>query len=246
MSRAEKEPAGTLTTTSYAVLAQLALRPWSTYELARQSVRYFRYVWPRAESAIYREVKRLADKGLATAKREYVGKRARTVYSITEAGRQMLRAWLGTPVSPFAMDFEAMIRLFIAPLGTKEQIVATLEQVRTDARDMLHFGGAVRQEFLEGRAVLQDQVYIRALAVDFFVSLLHTVDGWAERTLAEIEGWEDLSPDGKNERGLDIIARLPGPMPRERTDRTPLSPRTQRRRRAPVEPSPGTAVAHEG
>jgi hypothetical protein len=54
---------------------------------------------------------------------------------------------------------------------------------------MLDFGGAVRQEFLEGRAALQDQVNIRALAVDFFVSLLHTVDGWAERTLAEIEGW---------------------------------------------------------
>jgi len=26
------------------------------------------------------------------------------------------------------MDFEAMIRLFIAPLGTREQIVATLQQ----------------------------------------------------------------------------------------------------------------------
>jgi len=220
-----------LTTTSYAVLAQLALRPWSTYELARQRVRYFRYVWPRAESAIYREVKRLAAKGLAMAKREYVGKRPRTVYSITEAGRETLREWLGTPVSPFAMDFEAMIRLFIAPLGTKEQIVATLEQVRSDAQDMLHFGGAVRQEFLEGRAALQDQVYIRALAVDFFVSLLHTVDGWAERTLAEIEGWEDLSPNGKNERGLDLMARLPVPMTRQRTDRTPLPPRTQRRRR---------------
>ena len=126
-----------LTTTSYAVLAQLAVHPWSTYELARQRVRYFRYVWPRAESAIYREVKRLAAMGLVAAKREYVGKRPRTVYSITEAGRQVLREWLATPVSPFAMDFEAMIRLFIAPLGTKEQLVATLEQVRDDAQEML-------------------------------------------------------------------------------------------------------------
>lgn len=64
-----------LTTTSYAVLAQLALRPWSTYELARQRIRYFRYVWPRAESAIYREAKRLAAMGLVKPTREYVGKR---------------------------------------------------------------------------------------------------------------------------------------------------------------------------
>ncbi|HEX7267837.1 MAG TPA: PadR family transcriptional regulator, partial [Streptosporangiaceae bacterium] len=98
MSRpSDPSPAG-LTTTSHAVLAQLAVRPWSTYELAQQRVRYFRYVWPRAESAIYREVKRLAAMGLVAAKREYVGKRPRTVYSITDAGRQVLREWLGTPV----------------------------------------------------------------------------------------------------------------------------------------------------
>jgi DNA-binding PadR family transcriptional regulator len=220
-----------LTTTSYAVLAQLAVRPWSTYELAQQRVRYFRYVWPRAESAIYREVKRLDAMRLAAARREYVGKRPRTVYSITEAGRQVLRDWLDTPVSPFAMDFEAMIRLFIAPLGTKQQLEATLEQVRSDAQEMLRFSGAVKQEFLEGRAVLQDQVYIRALAVDFFISLLTTVDDWAQRTLAEIQGWKDLSPDGKNDRGLEIIAQLPAPAPGERTDRTPVPPRTQQRRR---------------
>src|SRR6266540_2152612 len=122
MSRAMSRPRDPsppgLTTTSYAVLAQLAVHPWSTYELARQRVRYFRYVWPRAESAIYREVKRLAAMRLVTAKRE----------------------WLDTPVSPFAMDFEAMIRLFIAPLGTKEQLIATLQQVRDDAQEMLAFG----------------------------------------------------------------------------------------------------------
>jgi PadR family transcriptional regulator AphA len=55
MSRPMDDSPSGLTTTSYAVLAQLALRPWSTYELARQRVRYFRYVWPRAESAIYRQ-----------------------------------------------------------------------------------------------------------------------------------------------------------------------------------------------
>src|SRR6266571_4036772 len=187
MSRPSDPSPPSLTTTSYAVLAQLAVHPWSTYELARQRIRYFRYVWPRAESAIYREVKRLATMGLIAAERQYVGKRPRTMYSMTEEGRQVLREWLATPVSPFAMDFEAMIRLFVAPLGTKEQIVTTLTQVRDDAREMLRFGGEVKQEFLEGIAVTQDQVYIRALAVDFFISLLRTVEAWAERTLAEIE-----------------------------------------------------------
>jgi hypothetical protein len=47
----------------------------------------------------------------------------------------------------------------------------------------------------------------------------------------EIQGWKDLSPDGKNERGLQIMAQLPAPTPGEPTKRTPVPPRTQRRRR---------------
>lgn len=205
-----------LTTTSYAVLAQVAVRPWSAYELAEQRVRYFRYVWPRAESAIYREVKRLSEHGLLEAEKEYTGKRSRTVYSITEDGKQALREWLGTPVSPFSMEFEALLRLFIAPLGTKDDIVGTLKQVRADAREMLRFAGEVKREFIDGINVTQDQVYIRALAVDFFISLLNTVDAWAGRTLAEIETWNDLEPsEHKNRRGLDKIAQLPVETPYE-------------------------------
>jgi DNA-binding PadR family transcriptional regulator len=217
-----------LTTTSYAVLAQVAVHPWSTYELAQQRVRYFRYVWPRAESAIYREVKRLSAMGLLDGRKEHVGRRPRTVYSITERGREALRAWLGTPVSPFAMDFEALIRLFIAPLGTKEQIMATLGQVRDDVEGMLRFGGEVKQEFLEGMAVTQDQVHIRALAVDFFISLLTTVGAWTERTLAEIGSWDDLGPDGKGERALAKLRELPVPTP-DSLDATPVPPRSQLR-----------------
>lgn len=205
-----------LTTTSYAVLAQLAVRPWSPYELVQQRVRYFRYVWPAAESAIYREVKRLAGMGLIEGEKEYTGKRARTVYSITEDGKAALREWLGTPVSPFSMEFEGMLRVFVAPLGTKDEFIGALEQVRADAVDMLRFAGEVKQEFIEGINPAQDQAYIRALAVDFFISLLHTVDGWAERTLSEVETWDDLMPSAeKNERGLEKIRRQPVDSPKE-------------------------------
>ena len=221
-----------LTTTSYAVLAQVAVHPWSTYELARQRVRYFRYVWPRAESAIYREAKRLAAMGLISGRKEYTGKRARTIYSITEEGKETLREWLGTPISPFAMDFEAMIRLFVAPLGTKDQIVSTLEQVRAEAHEMLRFGGEVKQEFLDGISVTQDQVYIRALAVDFFISLLNTVHAWAERTLEEIEDWDDLSPDGKNQRGMEIMRQVPVDTPGESLKDVSIPPRGQMRSRS--------------
>jgi PadR family transcriptional regulator AphA len=199
-----------LTTTSYAVLAQVAVRPWSAYELAQQRVRYFRYTWPAAESAIYRELKRLAKMGLIVGTKEYTGKRARTVYSISDTGTETLREWLGTPVSPFSMDFEAMLRVFVAPLGTKEELIGTLEQVLADANDMLAFASKVKQEFIDGINVTQDQVYIRAIAVDFFTSHVVTVAEWAERSLEEVDQWDNLEPSAeKNERGLERIRQTP-------------------------------------
>ena len=50
-----KPPA--LTTTSYAILGLLAVKPWTTYELAQQMRRALGQFWPRAESKLYEEPK---------------------------------------------------------------------------------------------------------------------------------------------------------------------------------------------
>ena len=41
-----------LTGTSYAILGLLAIKPWSTYELAQQMSRSLYQVWPRATSNV--------------------------------------------------------------------------------------------------------------------------------------------------------------------------------------------------
>jgi DNA-binding PadR family transcriptional regulator len=42
-------------------------------------------------------------------------------YSITDEGLAALREWLATSVSSFAMEFEALIRIVMAPLGIKDR-----------------------------------------------------------------------------------------------------------------------------
>ena len=75
------------TTTSYAILGLLAVKPWTTYELAQQMTRALGHFWPRAESNLYEEPKKLVALGLARAAPDKVGKRPRTLYSITPKGR---------------------------------------------------------------------------------------------------------------------------------------------------------------
>ncbi len=48
-----------MTTTSYAILGLLAIRPWTTYELTQQMQRSLSRFWPRAESKLYEEPKKL-------------------------------------------------------------------------------------------------------------------------------------------------------------------------------------------
>lgn len=205
-----------LTTTSYAILAQLALKPWSAYELAEQRVRYFQYMWPRAESGIYREVKRLAAIGLAAGEKEESGSRPRTVYSITPEGLAALREWLGSPVTRIAMEFEALLRVFMAPFGTKEQLMAVVEQVKAEADEMVEFADGIRHEYLRGAAPFQQHVHARVLTVDFLIHFLVTIQVWAERAISEIDTWDDTSPEGKVDRATGRMKSLDPRALRER------------------------------
>ena len=66
-------------TTAQAVLGLLALRSWTTYELAKQVQRSLGWFWPRAERKLYDEPKRLVAAGLAKGSAEMTGARPRTV-----------------------------------------------------------------------------------------------------------------------------------------------------------------------
>ena len=175
-----------------------------------------RYFWPRAESRIYHEAKRLVESGLATASEGYVGKRRRTTYAITDDGRKALETWLSSTAGTwFSLESEGLLRLFLADVGSKEDIVAALEGMREEAIDMLLVGRGVADEYLAGNSPQQDIVHIRALVFDFLAQFGLGVIDWAERSLAEVEHWDDLSPDGKAERALDVIeqrvANYPAP-----------------------------------
>ena len=125
------------TTTSYALLGLLSLRPWTTYELAKQVQRSLGWFWPRAERKLYDEPKLLVVHGLAAATEERTGRRPRTTYRITAKGRRELRRWLGLPSRPPTLEFEGLVRVFFADAGTPEQLDATLAGIEATALERL-------------------------------------------------------------------------------------------------------------
>ena len=124
-----------LTTTGFIILGLLSSRDWSAYELAEQVGRGVDQLWPRADRQRYNTPKTLLAQGLVTARTEAKGRRTRTVYSITEAGRVELAAWLATTSKPPALEFEAMVKVLIASDGTIADLRATLELIEVQAAE---------------------------------------------------------------------------------------------------------------
>src|SRR5262249_6494605 len=114
------------TATSFGILSLLALREHSTYDLTRQMSLALDYLWPRAQSNVYAEAKRLVAAGLAEARAEWSGERRRTVYSITDAGRRAITDWLTKPSSRPRFESEALMKVFFAENGTQEDLLSSI------------------------------------------------------------------------------------------------------------------------
>lgn len=207
-------------TTANAILGLLALRPsWTTWELKTQLRRNMRFFWPRAESQIYEEAKSLVAKGFAVADRSYSGRRARTTYQITPAGRAALEEWMATPPRATALECEALLRVFLAAFSTPDHLAAALDQVQADARAILDVGRVVGPEYLAGTAPFQDQLPVRAVVFDFLSHHARMLSEWADRTATVFARWEDPAVD-RQALAAEIIAsnlaeypEVPAPVP---------------------------------
>jgi DNA-binding PadR family transcriptional regulator len=191
-----------LTSTSYAVLALLALRSWTTYQLAWQMERSLGWIWPRAVSRLYEEPKKLVAAGLATSHPQTTGRRRSTVYAITPAGRLALATWLAEPGTGIVLECEALVKIAYADQGTREGLLANLTALIEDTTAKLHFGDRIARQYLDGLGPFQERLPLSGLMWRFLWEFHLTVLRWARWAHAQVEAWpEDLSQ-------LDAIAEF--------------------------------------
>jgi PadR family transcriptional regulator, regulatory protein AphA len=180
-----------LTTTSYAVLGLLAVRPWSSYELTRQMDRSLGRFWPRAQSKLYEEPKKLVALGLARDAVEHTGKRERTVYTITEDGRDALRHWLGTPGAGPVLEFEQLLQVSFAENAGTDSVRATLAAARAWAAERNTENLAAAREHLDGAAAFPGRAAQNLLVGAFLTDFYALVASWAEWADRQVQAWPD-------------------------------------------------------
>src|SRR5262245_13078540 len=174
-----KSQARALTTTSYAVLSVLAIRDHSTYELTKQMRLSLHYMWPRAESNVYAEPKRLVSAGLAEARDEWNGGRRRTIYSVTDAGRAALAEWLAAPSSRPRYESEAALKVFFAENGTQDDLLASIRAVRDDALAAVEHFRQAAEPYERGEGQHPQRFALSALVARLLVDQHETTARWA-------------------------------------------------------------------
>lgn len=194
-----------LTSTSYAILGWLAVKPWTPYDLAKQMRRNLRFFWPRAESWLYEEPKSLVAHGLAVAETIPAGKRKRTLYTITDAGREALRNWLSEPSAVPTLWFDGLVRVFFADSGTPESALLALESARQLADEIQAAGTAVALEYLDGIAPFPQRTHLSGLVFDFLWGYAEHLRAWAERSGEEIGHWPEASEERMRQRALGVF-----------------------------------------
>lgn len=205
MARASAPPSKKLTTTSYALLSLLAVRSWSAYELSQQMHRSLGAFWPRAERGIYDEPRNLVAHALARAKSERHGRRERTQYSITAAGRRALRAWLAEPSAPPQFESEALLRIAFAEHGTQEDALRTLSGLGDAAAGLRRMVADVARQYVEGRGPYPDRAHLVALVLPFVDDYAAAMEGWASWAADHVLAWEGT---GSAPPGASIFQKL--------------------------------------
>lgn len=205
----------TLTSTSYAILGLLAVKPWTTHELVQQIDRSLRRLWPRASSKLYEEPKKLVAHGYARATDDSVGRRPRTRYTITAKGRRALAGWLSQPGAGPVLECEQLVKIHFADSGTKADVLTHLEAMRTWVLEQNEENLATARAYLEDRGAFPERAALNQLPGRFLTDFYVTVANWVEWATGIVASW----PDDVTEAPFDLEAARESVRLAERVDR---------------------------
>jgi DNA-binding PadR family transcriptional regulator len=206
-----------MTTSSFAVLALLDLKPWAGYELTHQAQRSLRYAWPKSERLLYSEPKKLVELGFASVHREDNGKRSRNVYTITNDGREALSEWTSTRTQPPRLEIEALLRVLFADHGSREDLLGALDEFEADIGEHHEAIVELMRSYLDGGHPFPQRTHLSVLFATFQIEMFKSIERWIEFARDEIDEWPTTRDLGMNPR-TETLTRLLA------QDRSPLNP----------------------
>jgi DNA-binding PadR family transcriptional regulator len=142
--------------TTYAILGLLTIKPMSAYELVKFSKETIGFFWNESYGNIHKNLKNLLDEGWVDLLQDQSDPRGKKTYAINLAGRQQLGDWLASPPEEVLLRDELLLKLFVSEQKDLGSVVAFVER---EAKQMAE-AVAVLEQVAQGIQVV-DQDPIR-------------------------------------------------------------------------------------
>lgn len=197
-----------LSTTAYAVLGMLALRPATPYELTQQMQRSLDYLWTTSERSLYDQPERLVAAGLAEVSTDGDGAGDRRRYAITPAGREALEAWLATEAATPRFQIESLLRVLFADQGEVDDLRSVLAGLREHVAVRRRLGYDQMRTYRDDQGLFQERAHIVVLVADLVGRMLDLLDDWAAEVETLSATWETTSGIGLSPEVRDVLVAL--------------------------------------
>jgi DNA-binding PadR family transcriptional regulator len=181
------EERGGRNTLRYIILGLLGARAMSGYDIKRAFDRSLATYWNAGASQIYTTLKALAANGLVSS--EIVpqeGRPDRRVYSLTEAGRAALDAWLDESAPARFTKDEFLTKLFFCGLTSDGMALRHLEDHRAALVEQLADMDRALREYGARPARRPRLLEFQMLVRDYKQELLQTDLDVTERAIARL------------------------------------------------------------
>ena len=164
-----------LTAFSYVVLALVGEGGAGAHDLVA-SMRRGRPYWTDSPRHFYAEPKRLTRLGYLSARRAPGITHERTVYRLTDRGREALREWIPRPSRFPRIQNEALARLVAGYLVDDASLAASFREMRADLAELR--GGLADADAFAG-TIPERERYLR-LVHDLGRRLIDAFDTWLD------------------------------------------------------------------
>lgn len=169
-----------LSNTGCVILGLLQKQPMSGYDIKGHIDLTAGFFFPASYSQIYPELKKLEAEGLVEGTQADTGRRSRTEYAITRAGRAMLAEWLADPSADSELRDEGLLKFFFGGSLTREELLAKVDAMKSMRAAEL----ARLNELADNLPELADE--LQQMTLEFGISFYEYVISWCEQTAATL------------------------------------------------------------
>lgn len=121
------------------ILGLLSHEELTGYEIKKRMDTALKYFWGASYGSIYPALNDLVHRELATKREDLKSNRNKLIYTITEKGRDYLKAWLTLPVEKDELRYETLLKLFFGNDQGEKQALIHIEAFEKKVEDELPY-----------------------------------------------------------------------------------------------------------